>query len=335
MELRHLRCFVAVAELGSVSRAAEKLFIAQPPLSATIRQHEDELGVALFVRLPRGVRPTAAGEAFLDDARAILLRAQQAGVRAREKQAGHQSTVRIAVVPSVIHSLLPGLLQRIRAGRVGPGRDERVSTSRDERVGTSRDERVGASLEVREMITSRQLRALRDGEIDFGIARPDSDELPAQVVSGIDDPYCLAVPKGHPLARDKDAAKRGHAGPVQLKRAQREAFVGFSRFQDRDYFDRTLALCLEAGFTPDVRHDANGFTNVLSMVACGLGVAIVPASCALPATKDVVVRRIQGSRYRSRLAIVRSAERPPEAVVERVTALAVGELAKLGAKIRP
>ena len=302
MELRHLRYFVTVAELGSVSRAAEKLFIAQPPLSAQIKQLEEELGVALFVRLPRGVKLTSAGEAFIEDARAILMRAQRAGVRARERQAGHQAAVRIALVQSATHSLLPGLLKSVR------------------------DEGIAASVEVREMITSHQVRALRDGEIDLGISRPDSDEVTAEIVAGIDDPYSLALPKANPLARDK--------APVALKRAMREPFVGFSRFRDRDYFDRTLALCMEAGFTPDLRHEATGFTSVLAMVACGLGAAIVPASCAMPAIPGVAVRRIQGSRYKSRLVIMRAEKCPAEMAVERVVALAVEELKRLGTRIR-
>lgn len=74
MELRHLRYFVTTAELGSVTRAAEKLFMAQPPLSAQLRQLEEEVGVPLLQRLPRGVRLTVAGESFLRDARAILAR---------------------------------------------------------------------------------------------------------------------------------------------------------------------------------------------------------------------------------------------------------------------
>jgi DNA-binding transcriptional LysR family regulator len=302
MELRHLRYFVTVAELGSVSRAAEKLFIAQPPLSAQIKQLEEELGVALFVRLPRGVKLTSAGEAFIEDARAILTRAKQAGVRARERQAGHQTTVRIALVQSATHSLLPGLLERIR------------------------DEAINASVEVREMITTHQVRALRDGEIEFGISRPDSDELAAEIVAGIDDPYCLAIPKGNALAAE--------TGPVALKRAMREPFVGFSRFRDRDYFDRTYALCMEAGFTPDLRHEASGFTSVLAMVALGLGSAIVPASCAMPVNAGVAVRRIQGSRYKSRLVIMRAERRAVETAVDRVTALAVEEMQRLGSRIR-
>src|SRR5256885_17138604 len=99
MELRHLRYFVAVAEQGNVSRAARKLFIAQPPLSAQLKQLEEEVGAALFTRLPRGVRLTPAGESLLEDARAILARAQQAPLRARERQQSRQGVVRLGLVP--------------------------------------------------------------------------------------------------------------------------------------------------------------------------------------------------------------------------------------------
>ena len=72
MELRHLRYFLAVAETGSLSRAAEKLFIAQPPLSVQIRQLEEEMGTPLFVRHPKGVRLTAAGQTLCQEARELL-----------------------------------------------------------------------------------------------------------------------------------------------------------------------------------------------------------------------------------------------------------------------
>ena len=98
MELRHLKYFVTAAELGSITRAAEKLFIAQPPLSAQLKQLEEEVGVPLLVRLPRGVRLTEAGASFLEDARAILARTQQAAVRARERQAGRRATLRLGLV---------------------------------------------------------------------------------------------------------------------------------------------------------------------------------------------------------------------------------------------
>ena len=129
MELRHLRYFVTAAELGSITRAAEKLFIAQPPLSAQLKQLEEEVGVPLLVRLPRGVRLTEAGESFLEDARAILARAQQAAVRARERQSGQRATLRLGLVPSTIHSVLPAGGRCRAGGAYRVARDDHITTA--------------------------------------------------------------------------------------------------------------------------------------------------------------------------------------------------------------
>lgn len=301
MELRHLRYFVSVAELGSISRAAEKLFIAQPALSAQIRQLEEEVGAALLVRLPRGVRLTPAGESFFDDARAILARAQQASVRAREKQSGQRTTLRLGLVPTATHSVLPGLLRRMR--ELG----------------------LAANIEVREMITSRQLQALRNDEIDLGLARPGEGSTPAETVAAIDDPYCLVVPVGHTLAAGD--------GALDLKRAAREHFVGFSRYREVDYFDRTAALCQESGFTPDIRHEAGQFVNVLALVACGLGLAIVPASAATLPLGAVVFRQLEASRIKSQLVILRSQLLAPDDWSVQMSGLAVAELDSLALRL--
>lgn len=302
MELRHLRYFTSVAALGSVSRAAEKLFIAQPALSAQIRQLEEEVGAALFVRLPRGVRLTPAGESFLEDATAILARTQQATVRARERQSGRQTTLRLGLVPTATHSVLPGLLRRVR------------------------DSGLTAHIEVREMITSRQVQALRNDEIDLGLARPGDGSTPAETVAAIDDPYCLVVPVGHLLAA-------GNA-PLALKRAAREPFIGFSRYREADYFDRTAALCQEAGFMPDIRHEAGQFVNVLALVACGLGVAIVPASAATLPFGAVVFRQLQASRITSQLVILRSQRRVQDDWSVKMVALAAAELDSLALRLK-
>ncbi len=301
MELRHLRYFVSVAELGSISRAAEKLFIAQPALSAQIKQLEEEVGAALLVRLPRGVRLTPAGESFFGDAKAILARAQQASVRAREKQSGQRTTLRLGLVPTATHSVLPGLLRRV--GELG----------------------LAAHIEAREMITSRQLQALRNDEIDLGLARPGEGSTPAETVAAIDDPYCLVVPVDHPLAAGD--------GPLALKRAAREHFVGFSRYREVDYFDRTAALCLQAGFTPDIRHEAGQFVNVLALVACGLGVAIVPASAATLPFGAVVFRQLEASRIKSQLVILRSPRLAQDDWSVQITRLAVAELDSLAVRL--
>lgn len=303
MELRHLRYFVTVAESGSISRAATKLFIAQPPLSAQIRQLEEEVGAPLLLRLPRGVKLTPAGVSFLEDARAILARAQQASVRARERQSGHRRTLRLAVMPSATHSILPGFLQRLdKAG-------------------------LDVAVEVREMIpSSRQLQALRNSEIDIGFIRPGEDALPPETVHHIDDPYCLAIPAGHALAKQK--------GRLELKAAAHERFVGFSRHHESDYFDQTAALCVEAGFRPDLPHEAGQFVSVLAMVACGLGVAIVPASCAVLSQRDVMFRRLTGSRHRSRLVMVRGEQSARDDWSQQVADAALAELKALAARLK-
>lgn len=303
MELRHLRYFVAVADLGSVSRAASKLFMAQPPLSAQIRQLEEEVGAPLLVRLPRGVRLTPAGESFLVDARAILARAQQAATRARERQAGERSVLRVGLMPSATQTVLPGLLKRLaRAG-------------------------LQVNVEAHELIPSaRQLQALRNAEIDLGFIRPGTSSAPPETVASIDDPYCLALAADHPLA--------GARGPLSLASVAQEPFVSFSRHAESDYFDQTAALCEEAGFTPDQRHTAGQFVSVLSMVASGLGVAIVPASCTLMAPRQVVLRRLKGPRRPSRLVMVRHEGQMQDAWGSQVVHEATQELKALEAAIR-
>ncbi|MBA2961517.1 LysR family transcriptional regulator [Ramlibacter sp. MAH-25] len=302
MELRHLRYFVTVAGLGSVSRAAEKLFIAQPALSQQIRQLEDEIGATLFERLPRGVRLTPAGESFLEDAHAILARTQQAAVRARDRQSGQAPALRLGLVPTTTHSVLPGVLRGLQAAG------------------------VTAPLEVREMITSRQFQALRNDEIDLALARPGQDLAGLERLAAIDDPYCLAVPAGHALAAG--------TGPLALKAAAREPFVGFSRHREADYFDRTSALCNEAGFSPDLRHEAGQFVSVLALVGHGLGVAIVPASAATLPFSHVVIRRLRASATRSQLVLVRPRHAPASPAVDALAGLVQQELERLAARLR-
>lgn len=299
MELRHLRYFVTVAEQGSVSRAASKLFMAQPPLSAQIRQLEEEVGASLLVRLPRGVRLTQAGESFLHDARAILARAQQASVRARETQTGQRSTLRLGLMPSATHTLLQGLLLRFReAGLM-------------------------VNVEAREMLPSaRQLQALRNAEIDLGFIRPGNNAIPPEMVASIADPYCLAMAADSPLA--------ANTGPIELKSMAHEPFISFSRYTESDYFDQTVSLCEEAGFMPDIRHEAGQFAGVLAMASAGLGVAIVPASCATMVPRNVAFRRLTGTRRQSRLVMVRGEHQMRDEWGSRVIDAAILELNALG-----
>lgn len=298
MELRHLRYFVAVAESGSISAAAQKLFIAQPPLSAQIRQLEEQVGAPLLVRLPRGVALTPAGESFLVDARAILARSEHAVTRAREVHSEPQHVLRLGLMPSSTHALLPGLLRAFD----GSG--------------------LGLRVQAREISpSSAQLQALRNAEIDLGFIRLGVEDVPTEARASIDDPYCLAIPRKHPLATP--------GAPLALAQVAREPFVGFASHHQSDYFDQTLALCVEAGFRPEVRHVAGQFAGVLAMVACGLGVAIVPASCFTAGDAAVVRRRLAGSRYRSRLLMIVRDDDPPPPWRRDVIALARDQLKAL------
>lgn len=271
VELRHLRYFVAVAEMGSVSRAAEKLFIAQPPLSTQIKQLEDEVGVKLLVRYPRGVRLTAAGTAFLAEAKDLLARSERAKRVARHTDVALGGAVRIGYVPSAGHTVLPRLLRQIR--HIHPD----------------------GEVDVREMITPQQVQALCASEIDLGLARTPIHSGRIRLIVELDDPFCLAVPLGHRLSGN---------GSIDLRAAADCTFISSARHRGPAYFDQTMGLCSDAGFSPELRYEASTLYGVLDLVSAGLGVAIVPASAIMLAPKGFTLRILEHPTRASSLALV-------------------------------
>lgn len=257
VELRHLRYFVAVAEAGSLSRAAGKLFIAQPPLSVQIRQLEDEMGGALFVRHPKGVRLTPAGLALLPEARSLLAHA----ARLREQVRGTASGGRLAlgIVPSAAGTVLPGLVRSLR------------------------EQHPQLRLDVRELITTEQVDALVGGQIDAGLARSPGRHAGLHVACRLADPFCLAVPQASPAAGLVVA---------DLKAFAEHPFVAFTRHRGPAYFDQAIRLCSQAGFSPRIEFEASTVHGVLERVGAGLGVALVPASAVLLGTAGVVLRAL-------------------------------------------
>lgn len=302
MKFRLLRNFVTIAELSSLSRAAEKLFMAQPPLSAQLKQFEEKLGITLFIRQPRGMKLTPAGESLYQDAREILARVDQAVERAKETQSGRHACLRLGLVPSTTHSILPVVLERIRSAE------------------------LKVCLQVSSLTSSQQLRALRNDEIDIGFARVDEDDMPAEVIAALDDPYCLAIPRSSSLAQEYSS--------IQLRDAASEPFIGFSAHRDAAYRDRTLALCAEAGFDPDIQHVGGGWSSILSLVEFGLGVGIVPASFSTLAPTGVVFRRIASTRHQGRLVIIRSPRLAADAWTSEVSSTAAHALLVLSEQIQ-
>ena len=260
MELKILRNFVAIAELGSMSGAAKKLGMAQPPLSNQIKELESELGVLLLARHPRGVRLTAAGSAFLNDAKDVLARAESAKNRAKYRQDSAAGFVRIGYAPSTGHIILPRLVRRLRM------------------------QWPTARLEVHEMFSSRQGEALQSNEIDVGLLRAPIDANLVVLGAQLSDPFCLAIPSGHAMAVK---------GLVNLRDAKQEIFVSSTRQRGPVLFDQSRDLCADAGFSPNVGCEASTLRGMLDLVSAGLGLAIVPASMATLVPRGVTLRPLR------------------------------------------
>lgn len=279
MELRHLRYFVSVAELGSFTRASQALFIAQPPLSSQIRDLEAEIGAALLVRHGRGVTLTAAGESVLREAKEILAQAERLKRSVGQQGSAAKSVLNIGFIASASHFLLPQVLPAIR------------------------EQPPGIVIQLREMLSSEQLAALQLGTLDAALCRPPVRAKTLQVAAEFADPFCLAMPRKHPLAS---------AAEVWLESAADADFVSFRRDEARAFFDQTLNFCTDAGFSPAVRCEAGTVFGVLNLVAAGVGVAIVPSSCASAASKQVVMRPlVRPNRPGALVVVQRSVDRDP------------------------
>jgi len=248
MELRHLRYFRAVAEELHFGRAADRLHIAQPPLSQQIRQLERELGVDLLVRSTRRVDLTPAGEAYLLRAVAILDAVDDAGRQAQRVADGSEGRLSIGCVGSATYSLLPRLVRALREAL--PGVDVSVRG---------------------EMLAPAQITALLAGEIDLALLRPTVEQPGVRTETLRRDRLIVALPDSHRLA-DRDAVEVG-----ELRDEEFVAHAGRGRSVMHSLLN---AVCADAGFVPRVRHDVQETSTLVTLVAAGLGVAIVPEPTA-------------------------------------------------------
>ena len=288
MELRHLRYFVAVAEERHFGRAAERLHMAQPPLSQQIRQLETELGVTLLHRTTRRVDLTDAGSAYLDRARAILAAVDEAGVEAQRVADGLVGRVVIGCVGSATYSLLPALAR------------------------TLREELPGIDFTFRgEMLVPDQVAALLAGRIDLALLRPPVDEDSLRVRTLRREALIVALPEGHRLAG------RRRLAVADLRDEDFIVHVG----QGRSVMHGLVTtLCHEAGFEPRIRHEVAETSTLVTFVAAGLGVALVPEPVAALGVAGATYRPLVGGRARVELAVAtRAFEDAPH--VERVLAV--------------
>lgn len=251
LELREARYFVAVAEELHFGRAAERLHMSQPPLSQAIKGLEHRLGATLLARSTRSVALTPAGEVFLEQCQRLINVADEAEAAARQAADGHLGRLRIGAVTSAFTDPLPGVLASFRAAR-------------------PRVEVVLAELD-----THHAASALAEHAIDVALVRHLATPAGLQRRTLRTEEFVLAVPGSWDLGR-----QRG----LRLEEAASMPWVWLPRHISPDYHDQVVACCRAHDFAPTVTHTAHSITSQLSMVACGLGVALVPETSGQHAT---------------------------------------------------
>ncbi len=245
MELRHLRYFVAVGEEEHFGRGAQRLRLAQPALSRQIQDLEEEVGFKLFDRLPRGVKLSVAGKLFLEEARRILDQVSEATKRAQRVASGQIGTLRVGFIESMSwHGIVPDSFRQFR------------------------EQQPGAELHIQPMSSLEQMGAVQSGQLDAGfmftIALLDRDLAHLNIGSVH---LMLAVPKNHALAKRKS---------VRLRELADASFIWFPRRESPLFYDRLMHACFRGGLkSPKVVQEGVNEATILSLVACGLGVAFV------------------------------------------------------------
>ncbi|GCF10163.1 LysR substrate-binding domain-containing protein [Dictyobacter arantiisoli] len=247
VELRHLRYFLAVAQELHFGRAAEKLQIAQPPLSQQIRQLERTLGVQLFERNYHTVTLTNAGQVFLEEAQRVLEQMEYALSRVQDAQRG-------------------------LAGRLDIGYVESTSTTTtlmSDILAIYRQRFPAVEIRLREVTIQDQLQAIQAQQIQVVFVLSPSvipDELDSVVIERI--PLVAAFAQRHPLASQAS---------ISLHSLSNEPFIFCQRQVSHFFYDRIIQLC---GFSPRITQEVPDIRMQLGLVAANLGIAIVPASAA-------------------------------------------------------
>lgn len=273
MELRQLRQFVVLSETLNFHRAAERLHMAQPPLSVSLKKLEGELGARLFERTTRGVKLTTFGRTFLLRARRILFEADEALATARATVSGEEGTLTIGFVGSATYSALPSLVPAYRA-----------AYPRVEMI-------------LRESTTTEILNDLGRQAIDLGIVRTPLARASNAALEAIEDDHLfLALPAAHALA---------HGDDVSLADVREEPFILYSPQTVPSLHAIVMLACQQAGFTPRVAQEAIQVQTIISLVESGLGVALVPATATRSGYARTVFRRVAnlGEAARVQLAI--------------------------------
>ncbi|MBD2246389.1 LysR family transcriptional regulator [Nostoc sp. FACHB-888] len=261
MELRHLRYFIAVAEELHFSKAAERLHIAQPPLSQQIQQLEAELGVELFQRkTKRQVQLTEAGQVFLQEAYQLFAQLSKAIDLTQRTGRGEKGKLRVGFTSLVTYDLLPVILRRFR------------------------EQFPEVELVLQELTTTQQEQALFNHRIHVGFAHPPLEDNTLNQECIQKEGLIVALLETHLLARQEN---------ISVRSLLRENFIMFPRHLGPGLYDQILSLCQQGSFSPKVTQEAIQMQTIIGLVSAGMGIAIVPSSLQNLQRAGVVYRALE------------------------------------------
>lgn len=271
IQLRQLRYFLAVAEELNFTRAADRMGIAQPPLSQQISNLERELSAELFVRTNRSVALTEAGRALMTHAYRLLNAAEQAALDVAEIAKGDGGLLKIGAIFSAIYTVIP---QALRAFS---------------------EMRPNVTVRLAEMTISQQIEALRSGEIDAGILRGPILEPDLMAQSLISETFVAAIPADHPLALKS---------MISLSELASAPLIIISPSLSRLYSMKMTTALLERNYSLNIIQEVADMHTLLGLVGSGLGLSLVPASLQAIQLVHVVYRPIKEPMPTSTLQIV-------------------------------
>lgn len=265
MDLRQLRYFVAVATTRNFTRAAEQMHIAQPPLSRQVQQLEDELGVQLIQRNTRPVRLTETGRLFYEQSLQVLQKVEQMKSGVRQAAGGQRKSITMAYVASTLYGGLPMLVRMFRQRY--PDTD----------------------VHLVDLGSVQQMSELKSGRIDIGFGRVRTRDATVARTVLREERLVLALPPSSPLA--------ANTGRISLKEIAQERLIVFPKEPRPSYADHVLSLLNDQNIRLAEVHEVRELQAALGLVACEMGVCIIPAAARL--RSDLVYRLIDDERATS------------------------------------
>jgi DNA-binding transcriptional LysR family regulator len=270
IELRHLRYFIAVAEELHFSRAAERLHMAQPPLSQQIRYLEEWIGYPLFIRTSRNVRLTPAGKELLQRVLQTMRKLESDVLSAKQVGRGETGNLMVGFVGSSMLTSLPKLIKHYRT------------------------QYPEVHLRLEEFYTSTLVQALQEETVDVGFLRDAELAEGLHIEKLFQERFVAIVPASHRLAQKKSIA---------IPSLRSEPFVLFRRAAGEGAWRKTVSICEQHGFLPNIVQEAPHWLTIVRLVGAAIGITLAPECVREIASRDVVCLPLQNVQARSNIEL--------------------------------